>query len=72
MISCLPVELKQTLIKKNPSLLIFTLIAHRLLIINLWVLSEIIEIGVTVVLSALNLMHMELKLSKVWIPLGWR
>lgn len=65
-------ESKQTLIKINPSLLIFTLIAHRLLIINLWFLSEITEVSMTVVLTALNLMHMELKLNKVWISLGWR
>lgn len=65
MISCLPVELKQTLIKINPSVLIFTLIAHILLIINLWFLRETTEITTTVVLTALNLMHLEPKLNSV-------
>lgn len=57
------------MINMNPSLLIIVLIAHRLLITGLGLVREIIEVRITDALTALNLMLVDLKLSKKRIPL---
>lgn len=57
------------MISMNPSLLIIMLIAHRLLITGLGLVREITEVRITDALTALNLMLVELKLSKMWISL---
>jgi len=68
-LSCLFVELEQTLRRMNPNLLLILLIAHRLLITGLGLVREITEVRITDALTALNLMLVELKLSKMWISL---
>lgn len=68
-LSCFYSTGKQTIISMNPSLLITMLIAHRLLITGLGLVREITEVRITDALTALNLMLVELKLSKMWISL---
>lgn len=68
-LSCFYSTGKQIMISMNPSLLIIMLIAHRLLITGLGLVREITEVRITDALTALNLMLVELKLSKMQILL---